>query len=436
MSKLTKKLVDSLGPKNKDYIVWDDKISGFGIKVTPQGRKVYLLKYRSEDGRQRKPTIGVHGNITCEEAREIAENWQAEKAKGNDPAEARFRLRESPTVSDLCDRFLKEHVEVHKKPGTVSLDKFYIRKYIKPKIGALKTVSVTKGDIQKLHLSMKKTPAQANRILNTLSKMFSLAEDWSFRPANSNPVKGIQRYKESSRERYLTQQELACLGEVLNESEKQGTETPHFIALVRLLILTGARLREVMHAKWEWIDKEAGLLILPDSKTGKKIIHLSPAALEVLEAIPKIKSNPYIIVGEKEGKPLISPKKPWRRVKEVASMKMFENDNQYKPVIQALRKKLKRFPNYSEFCAESENQGMDKPEGITDVRLHDLRHTYASICVGHGMPIQMVAKLLGHAQIRTSERYAHLARDPVSNAAASVGNIILNSLKKANSNAG
>jgi integrase len=421
---LTKKFIEGLEPKSKDYTVWDDKISGFGIKVTPTGRKSYLMKYRNHEGRQRKPNIGVHGNITCEQARKIAEKWHSRIVNNDDPFSEKDETKKSPTVSELCDRFLKEHSEIHKKASGIELEKTAIRKHIKPKLGNLKTIAVQKSDIQKFHLSLKHIPTHANRILRILSKMFNLAEDWGLRPANSNPVKGITRYKEEGRERYLSNQEILCLGKALDEAEKTQSESIYFISLVRLLLLTGARLREIMHAKWDWIDLNMSMLKLPDSKTGKKIIHLSPAAIAVLKATPKMKGNPYIIIGGVEGKPLVSPKKPWMRIKESASMDLLKSDNVYGDIIETYWKKHKDFLLFDDLCTKAKKQGLEQPIGLTDVRLHDLRHTYASICVTQGMSLQMVSKLLGHARASTSERYAHLGHDPISNAAAQVGDLI------------
>lgn len=377
MPVLTKALVEKLDAQVSDYVVWDEKISGFGVKVTPQSRKSYLMKYRTQDGRQRKPSIGIHGNITCEQARKIAEKWHGMLAAGEDPFADKVELRQSPTVSELCDRFLKEHAEIHKKANGLNQDRFYIRKHIKPRLGTLKTAAVTRNDIVKFHLSQKDTPAQANRMLHTLSKMFNLAEDWGLRSRHSNPVQGIQKYKEEARETYLTDAQIQKLGIVLEEEEKSGRESPHVIALFRLLLLTGARLSEIRDARWEWVNLDMGTLQLPDSKTGKKTIYLSPVAIEVLKAIPRVDGNPYIIVGAKEGCPLVCAKNPWQRIRNKA--------------------------------------------GIPNVRIHDLRHTFASICVGQGFTIQMVAKLLGHSQIRTSERYAHLADNPIKAAVDSIG---------------
>lgn len=420
---LTKIYVEKLKSQNKDFIIWDDKLSGFGIKVTPTGRKSYFMKYRTLDGRQRKPSIGIHGNITCEQARKTAEQWHGSLANGNDPFKLKEEARDSLTVSQLCDRYLKEHAEIRKKPLGLELDKQVIRAYIKPRLGSLKTLSITKADIQKFHLSMKGTPAHANRVLRTLSKMFNLAEDWEYRPQNTNPVSKVERYKELPRERYLNELELLSLGKALDFAERHETETPHFIALVRLLLLTGARLREIMHAKWQWFNLEQGLLELPDSKTGKKTVYLSPDAINVINNIPKVKNNSHIIVGAKEGLPIITPTKAWGRIKETATIEYLKEISEYQGLIHGLKE-----ISLKTIIQECKNQKLPEPTGLMDVRLHDLRHTYASICVGQGMSLHMVAKLLGHTRTRTSERYAHLAHNPMSSAAAQIGSVIINNI--------
>ena len=381
MPQLTKLYVDKLKPQEKRYTIWDNRISGFGIRVAPSGRKTYIMKYRTIDGRQKKPSIGVHGNITCEQAKQIAKEWHGEIAAGRDPTENKMTLRQSPSIANLADRYFKEHVLVHNKRTTQDLTKIYLDKYIIPHLGALKVLSIQKEDVQRLHISMKDKPMQANRILGTLSKMMSLAEDWNLRPQHSNPVLGVQKYKEEKRERYLSNSELGRLVAYLDMCDTTGKESIYITSLFRLLLLTGARLSEIKNAKWEWIDFERAVLRLPDSKTGKKVVHLSPAAMAVLDNIPQADNNPYIIVGRVEGAHLDNAQKPWCRIR--------------------------------------------KEVEIQDVRIHDLRHTYASLCVGQGMSIQMVAKLLGHAQVRTSERYAHLADDPVQSAAAQIGDVIM-----------
>ena len=184
-----------------------------------------------------------------------------------------------------------------------------------------------------------------------------------------------------------------------------------------------------MHAKWDWVDFQAGLLKLPDSKTGKKIIHLSPGALEILQNLTKVEGNPYIIAGARKGQPLISPKRPWNFIKKKATVELLRQDSTYGPLIKNLEQDTGITPDYTALCKHALEQKIinsteDMPTGIMDVRMHDLRHTYASICVTQGMTIQMVAKLLGHSRTRTSERYAHLAQDPVQQAAAQAGDQI------------
>ena len=439
MPKLTKQYVESLKPGDDYYIKWDSKTTGFGVRVSPKGRKTYILKYRSEDGRQKRPRIGVHGNITCQQAREIAEDWHAERAKGGDPADERSELRSSPTVSELCDRFLNEHVKIHKKPRGIELDEFYIEKYIKPELGTRKAISIDKQDIQQLHFSLRDKQAQANRMLATLSKMFNLAEEWGYRKSNTNPVEGIKKYKEKTRERFLSNEELNALGETLEKAENEGKITQHFAALIRLLLLTGARRGEIMNAKWDWIHWDAGLLMLPDSKTGKKVIHLSESAIEVLNNLERIKGNPYIIVGNDKGQPLKSPKKIWTYIRKRTTVELLRNDEDYGPLIRELEDATGKVPKYEELCEKALEKGIinsmdEKPVGITDVRMHDLRHTYASICVNQGMTLQMVSKLLGHSSTKMSERYAHLAHDPVKQAATQASDQIdsvINNRRKA-----
>lgn len=380
MPTLTKSLVEKLEPAKVDYVTWDVKLSGFGVKVTPKGKRVYLLKYRTKDGTQRKPAIGEHSDaLTCERARGIARDWLAIIQQGGDPSGERQELRQSVTVAELCDRYMREHAKVYKKSSSIELDEYYIERFIKPNLGGTKVVSITRQDVIKFHQSMQKTPAQANRLINSLSKMFSLAEDWEIRPNNTNPCAKIPRFKETPKDRFLSDEEMERLGDTLRALEVEGRESPYTLALLRMLILTGARLGEILNARWEWVDMQRGVLTLPDSKVGRRIIKLG-GAMAVLEGLPKVEGNPYIILGEVEGKPMVKPEKQWRRIRAKA--------------------------------------------GLNDVRLHDLRHTYASVLAMQGESMLVVAKLLGHKQLRTTERYAHLGNNPLESAVQRAGAMI------------
>jgi integrase len=220
----------------------------------------------------------------------------------------------------------------------------------------------------------------ANRCVALLSKMMNLAERWKLRPAGSNPCRGLEKFKEHRVERWLTGEELAKLGDALAAYDG----SPYAVAAIKLLAFTGARLGEVLGLRWEWIDFERGEARLPDSKTGAKTLHLPPPALSVLAELPRIDSNPYVICGSRDGAALVNLEKPWRVIRKAA--------------------------------------------GLGDVRLHDLRHAFASVAVMGGMSLPIIGKILGHKQIATTQRYAHFASDPIKEAAASVAGQIANAL--------
>ena len=207
--KLTKRVVESIGQGDRDVIVWDTELRGFGCKVTPKGRRSYLLYYRTADGQQRKPGLGVHGVITCEQAREIARAMLADVAKGGDPMAAERAKRSAPTVAELADRFLTEHAATKKRSSSIRMDKINLKVHVLPVLGRLKAQDVTRGDIAQLHHRMRSTPGAANRVLALLSKMFNLAERWGIRPDHTNPCRHIERYAERKIERFLSGEELA-----------------------------------------------------------------------------------------------------------------------------------------------------------------------------------------------------------------------------------
>ncbi|WIY24567.1 tyrosine-type recombinase/integrase [Parasedimentitalea psychrophila] len=370
MAKLTKRVVDALQSEAKDYFVWDSQIAGFGLRVMPSGAKTYQAQYR-KGGRTRRVSIGRHGKITVDEARKLAKEVMGQVAKGENPAEEISLHRKAPTVAALCERFFEEHAKQRCKPSTQGEYRRAIDLFIIPAIGSFKTVDVERRDIAELHQKFRDKPYQANRTLGVLSKMFNLAEIWGLRPDGSNPCRHVPKYREIKRERYLSQQELRRLGQVLGEADQDGSETPYVIAAFRLLILTGCRLGEIQTLQWQFITDSG--MELPDTKTGARLIPLPQAARAVLSTLPQLADNPYVIAGKLPGQYATDLQHPWRRIRE--------------------------------------------PAGIPDVRIHDLRHTYSSNAVSSGMPIQMVGRLLGHTQIQTTMRYAHLANDPVNRAA-------------------
>jgi integrase len=370
MPKLTKRSVEGFELRAKSYFEWDSEIKGFGVRIMPSGTKTYQVQYR-KGGRTRRASIGRHGNVTAEQARNHAREIMGELSRGEKPVEEIAQHRRAPTVSALCERFFEDHVKQRCKPSTQGEYRRAIDLFINPAIGSFKTVDVERRDVAELHHKFRHKPYQANRTLGVLSKMFNLAEIWGLRPDGSNPCRHVPKYREVKRERYLSQIELQHLGQVLSEAEQDGSETPYVVAAFRLLLLTGCRLGEIQTLQWKFITGDG--MELPDTKTGARRIPLPQAARAVLSTLPRLPGNPYVIAGKMPGKHATDLQHPWRRIRERA--------------------------------------------GLTGVRIHDLRHTYASNAVSSGMPIQMVGRLLGHTQLQTTMRYAHLADDPVKQAA-------------------
>lgn len=373
MAKLTKTLVDNSEPAAKDRFIYDDAITGFGLKVTPAGRKVFVLDYRA-GRRTRRVTIGKYPDLTAHQARAEAERLRGEIAGGSDPATARREAKTGMTVTLALAEFDADHVTIRLRRNTVLEYRRIINVTIIPELGNRHLRDVERSDIARFHHRLRDTPALANRALAILSKMFNWVELRGYRPDGSNPCRHVQKYKENARERFLSESELARLADALRETE---AVMPYAAAAIRLLILTGARRGEILSLRWEHVDFKAACLRLPDSKTGAKVIHLTPAALEILQSLPRIENNPFVIVGLKAGTHLYDLKGAWRRVRRRA--------------------------------------------GLEGVRLHDLRHSFASVAVGAGLSLPMIGKLLGHTQQQTTQRYAHLADDPVKAANELVG---------------
>ena len=375
MPKLTKRIVDALEPQATEFFIWDESIPGFGLRVMPSGRKSFVVQYRA-GRRPRRMSLGPSTVLTCDQARTRAITIIAAVKNGEDPAADRATKRNAATVNDLAERFDKEHIAVRLKASTAKEYRGNLRRFILPALGRLAVPEITRADVAKFHHDLRHIPYQANRCLEVVSKMFVLAEMWGLRPDGSNPRKHIRKYPEEKRERFLSAAELRRIGEVLREMENERIELPSAILAARLLILTGCRLGEIMTLKWDYVDFEEHALRLPDSKSGKKVVHLGDPAVEYLRDAKRIDGNPWVISGTLPAKPLSDLQPFWQRVRARA--------------------------------------------GVKDVRIHDLRHTFASMAVASGQGLPMIGKLLGHTQVQTTARYAHLASEPVKTAADSI----------------
>jgi integrase len=405
-ARITKRLVDGLKPTGTDYYAFDTDTMGFAVRVRVTGGMSYIVQYRAGSGRgapARRVTLGGVGKMTPEQARAAAKRVLGSIAHGKDPAAEKANARRSLLLADVIEAFLAEHAEAKRKASTAAWYRGGLQRIVKPALGGMNPGKVTRQDVARLHSSLCETPVQANRVLAMVGALYGFAARAGYVPEGYNPARGIEKFPERSHERFLTSGELARLGDVLRLAETTGLPwrideskekakhapkedsrhvilDPFAVAAIRLLILTGARLREILHARWEHVDRDRGVIFLPDSKTGKKPIYLSAASLAILRTLPRVEGNPHIIPGERAGQPRADLKRPWAAVTKAA--------------------------------------------GLDGVRIHDLRHSFASIGAGASLGLPIIGKLLGHSQPSTTARYAHLDADPLRRAVEAIGSTI------------
>ena len=370
-TRITKRAVDATSAGERDGFLWDTALAGFGLKVTPAGKNVYVLQYRA-NGRVRRYTIGTHGSPwTPEQARAEAKRLLGEVAAGADPAERKGERRKSPTVNDVCDRYLSEHVEIHNKPSTAREFRRLVGRRIRPALGATKAASVSRQDIARLHHGMRNTPRQANQVLAVLSKIFNLAELLGIRPSNSNPCRLIQRYRENTRDRFYSDAELGRIGAALSELESNGTTHPSATAVLRVLALTGCRLGDILRLRWEEVEFEERALRLQDAKAGPRVHPIGGPALALLGAQHKVEGSRWVFNGAKEGHPISvsTVEAAWQQVREKAE--------------------------------------------LVDARIHDLRHTVGTYAGQTGANAFLIRDKLGHRTLAMAGRYVSKADDPL-----------------------
>jgi integrase len=396
MARLTKSVVDAANPDGRDRFIWDDEIKGFGLRISKAGSKSYIFQYRVGGGRAgtlRRPKIGSHGSLTPTEARSIAKAWALRVAEGGDPGGERVAYRNAPRMNDAFARYESEHASIHKKASSAKEDARLIRQFLAPEFGTRKVAELSREQVSVFHRRLSDRPYQANRLLALLSKVFNLCEVWGWRPDGTNPCRHVKKYKEQKRERFLSPAELGRLGEVLAKAEqfelkdKKGKRlwvNPAAITAIRLIVLTGARRGEILNLKWDAIEWDRSRALLEDSKTGRRYLYLPAPALKLLSDLKPSKSAVYVVPGGRMRRggqtgdvPLTNLKDPWKTITTAAE--------------------------------------------LSGVRIHDLRHSFASVGASSGMGLPIIGKLLGHRETATTARYAHLADDPVRLAANTIG---------------
>ena len=373
---LSKRTVDGLSVADKEVIFWDRELRGFGVRVYPSGAKVYLVQSRGPGGSKRI-ALGRHGVIPAGRARQRAALVIGRIKAGEEPAAAAAaRASAGSTVAELAGRYLSEHVAVRCKPNTVTGYRQLIDRHVVPLLGKQPISALGREHVADLHYRLRRTPMAANQAVDALSRMLNQAEAWGLVPPGGNPCRFVAKYRMRRLERFLTEEEFRRLGRTLDALEAEGRVPVHAAAALRLLMLTGCRRSEIMTLPWEDVDLEANEIRLRDSKTGPRVMPLSPGAARLLASLPRDAGNPWVIAGRKPGSRLTHIAYYWYRVRERA--------------------------------------------GLDDVRIHDLRHSFASRALALGESLPTIGKLLGHSKIQTTARYAHLARDSVHESAARV----------------
>jgi integrase len=377
----------------QDEVFWDDLDTGFGVRRQRRSA-VFVVRYRQNRVRQ-CITIGCHEDISADEARRKAQSiLKTVRKRALDPATWSIRRSKKGPLyfGEIAERYLSEFAKPRKKPKSLRADRRNLELHILPRIGNLKLAQIKRPLLIKLHASQQETPIAANRCLALISHIFSIAEKWGLIAVGSNPCRGIDRFPEKFREKYLSEEELIRLGDGLKVANdgyqavdwstysrddrifRQSPEDWRAVAAVRLLLLTGARTNEILTLRWSWIDWRLGIARLPDSKTGPKTLFLPEPALRLLEQLKarvqrEYPRSPFVLPGDRVATNFQGLFGAWQRIRTIARLK--------------------------------------------DLRLHDLRHVYASTAVASGDSLYIVGRILGHRRSETTERYAHLAIDPV-----------------------
>jgi integrase len=375
-AKITAEVVEKLAPGET---VMDTLEPGFAVRRQGDARVFFLRKFAH--GKRHFVTIGEcgTGDLTVASARAVAKRWVVALRDGKSPSEERARLKGGISFGEFVNGWLIEHVDVKLKRTTAQSYRSALNAMVLPVLGHVRLDAVDGRHIAKMHYIARGTPYAANRALAIVSKLMSHAERRGLRQKGSNPAIGLERFKEQRRERFLSLEELSRLGAALRNPAICDRHSPFAVAAINLMLLTGMRRGEVLRLKWQEVHLARSLLLLEDSKTGRKAVPIGQSAVQLLASLPRT-TSPYVFPGDKPGRPLEGVRKAWNAVRDAADLE--------------------------------------------NVRLHDLRHTFASVAATEGASLPMIGRILGHTQPATTARYAHLAVDPVRDVADKTSNVI------------
>ena len=379
--KLTKTVVDAAKPQSTDVELRDTLVPGFLCKVTPAGRKVFMIQYRTNAGERRKPSLGLFGELTVEQARALAQDWLAEVRRGGDPGGEKADARKALTVKELCARFMEDYSKTRNKPSTQRSYQHQIDRWIIPAFGGKKIPEVSRADVIALMKRMENSPTQANRVLGCIRKMFNLAELWGYRPDGSNPCRHVPKYPEKGKTRLITDAQMRQLFAYLDKADAEGLEHPTLTLAIRLQFEFAARMSEILLLQWDWIDLPNKRVVWPDSKTGNMSKPMSEEAYRLLSSAAHYENSPYVcpsIFNHKQPLTGNSYYNAWRRILDRA--------------------------------------------GVPPVGTHGIRHRSATDIANSGIPVKVGMALTAHKTVTMFMRYVHTEDDPVRAAAELVAN--------------
>lgn len=379
--KLTKSAVDAAQPQAQAIELRDTLVPGFLCKITPVGRKVFMLQYRTNAGERRKPALGLFGELTVEQARSLAQEWLAQVRRGGDPAADKAEARQAPTVEELCKKFMEDYSKKRNKPSTRVGYQGVIDRCIIPLLGRKKVHDVKRPDVAGLMEKLSYKQTEANKAFSILRKMFNMAEVWGYRPDGTNPCRHVPMFPAGKSTHLISDDDMGKLFRQLDKIEVEGLEN-HVIPLaIRLQFEFAARRSEIVTLEWEWVDLENRRVVWPDSKTGGMSKPMSEEAYRLLSTAPRQEGNPYV---------LPSPRHPAQHL----------TTGEY----------------YGGWCR------VLKAAGATHVGTHGIRHRSATDIANSGIPVKVGMALTAHKTVVMFMRYVHTEDDPVREAAELVAN--------------